>query len=63
MIGDFADFCNRNGEVMVTKVLKGLAKSEKAVLNRQNTLSLRLQSENLTNEISSKFERPSQEID
>ena len=63
LIGTEADFCNPNGEVLVNKVQKGLAESEKAVLNRCKKLQLRLSSADLTSEIRRKIQHTCSEID
>ena len=63
LIGAEADYCNSNGEVLVNKVQKGLAQSEKAVLNRCQKLQLRLSSADLTNEIQRKIQHTCSEID
>ena len=42
LVGAIADFCNRNGQVVVRNVLKGLELSEKVVKNRCEKLKIRL---------------------
>ena len=48
LIGAEADFCNKNGQVIVRRVLKSLTESENAVMNRFQKLKTRLQTADLT---------------
>ena len=63
LIGTEAEFFNSNGQVIVSRVLKGLIESETAVKNRSKKLKHRLSSPNLTEEIQRKVKHPCSEFD
>ena len=51
MVGEEADFCNVNGDLVTRKVLKSLEESENVIQNRCNKLGLRLSGADVTIEI------------
>ena len=63
LVGEEADFCNVNGDLVTRKVLKSLEVSENVIQNRCNKLGLRLSGADVTSEIQRKVKQPCSEFD